>query len=100
MVGELILVAYHVVVLDAVKFSFNFPNFGAICIHLLAGARQVFVKLVDDQCRIPVHHEAFDAKLDGYTESVETCFIFGGVVGGWKMYSKNVSEFVFGRSNE
>ena len=67
MVGELILVAYHVVVLDAVEFSFKFPDFGAICIHLLAGARPVFVKLVDDQRGVPVYHEAFDTELNGYT---------------------------------
>ena len=82
MVGELILVTYHVVVLDAVEFSFKLPDFGAICIHLLAGARPVFVELVDDQRGVSVYDEAFDAELDGYTESVETCFIFGGVVGG------------------
>ena len=82
MIGELILLSYHMVVLDTVEFSFKFPNFGAICIHLLARARPVFVKLVNDQCRITVHHEAFDAELDGYTESMETCFIFGGIVGG------------------
>ena len=100
MVGELILIAYHVVVLDTVEFPFKLPDFGAICIHLLAGARPVFVKLVDDQCRIPVHHEAFDTELDGYTESMETCFIFGGIVGGWKMNSEDVSELVLGRHNE
>ena len=100
MVGELILVAYHVVVLNAVEFSFKLPNFGAICIHLLAGARPVFVKLVDDQRRVPVYHEAFDAELNGYTESMETCFIFGGVVGGWKMYSEDILELIFGRRNE
>ena len=80
MVSELILVAYHVVVFDAVKFSFNFPDFGAICIHLLAGARLVFVKLVDDQRGVPIYHEAFDAELNGYTESMETCFIFGALL--------------------
>ena len=100
MVGELILVAYHVVVLDAVKFSFKLPDLGAICIHLLAGARLVFVKLVDDQCRIPIHHEVFDAELNGYTESVETCFIFDGVVRGRKVYPENVSELIIGRYNE
>ena len=100
MVGELILISYHVVILDTVELPFKLPDFSAICIHLLAGARPVFVEMVDDQCGIPVHHEAFDAELDGYTESVETCFIFSGVVGGWKMYSKNVSELVFGRRND
>ena len=53
MVGELILVAYHVVVLDAIEFTFKLPDFGAICIHLLAGARPVFIKLVDNQRGVP-----------------------------------------------
>ena len=100
MVSELILVSYHVVVLDTVKLFFEFPDLGAVCVHLLTRKGLVFVVLVDDQHGVSVYHEAFDAELDGYMETVETCFIFGGVVGGWKMYSKNVSEFVFGRSNE
>ena len=35
-----------------------------------------------------------------YMESMETCFIFGGVVGGQKVYSENVSELILGRRNE
>ena len=35
-----------------------------------------------------------------YMESMETCFIFGGVVGGWKMYLEYISQLVFGRRNE
>ena len=69
-------------------------------LHLLTGAGPVFVELVDDQRGVPVHHEPFDAELDGYTESVETCFIFGGVVGGRKVYLENVSELILGRRNE
>ena len=67
MVSELILVAYHVVVLDAIEFSFKLLDFGAICINLFTGAGPVFVELVDDQCGVPVFHEAFDAELNGYT---------------------------------
>ena len=70
MIGELILIAYHVVVLDTIELPFKLPDFGAICIHLLAGARPVFVELVDDQRGVSVYHEAFDAELDGYTESM------------------------------
>ena len=94
------MIPYHVVVLDAVEFSFKLPDFDAICIHLLAGARPIFVKLVNDQHGVPVYHEAFDAELNGYTESVETCFIFSSVVGGQKVYPKNISEFILGRHNE
>ena len=82
MVSELILVAYHVVVLDAVEFSFKLSDFSAICIHLLTGARPVFIELVDDQRGVLVYHDAFNAELNCYTESVETRFIFGGVIGG------------------
>jgi len=99
-VGELILIAYHVVVLDTVEFPLKLPDFCTICIHLLTGARPVFIELVDDQREVSVYHDAFNIELNGYTESVETCFIFGGVVGGWKMYSENISELVFSRCNE
>ena len=100
MVGELILIAYHVVVLDTVEFPFKLSDFGAICIHLLIRARPVFIELVDDQRGVPIHQEAFDTELNGYTESVETCFIFGGVVGGRKVYLENVSELILGRRDK
>ena len=96
MVGELILISYHVVVLDTVELPFEFPDFGAICVHLLARAGPIFVELVDDQRGVSVHHEVFDTELNGYTESVETRFIFGGVVGGRKMYAENISELILG----
>ena len=100
MVGELILITYHVVVLDTVEFLFKLPDFSAICIHLVTGAGPVFVELVDDQCEVSVYHEAFDAELDGYTEAVETRFIFSGIVGGRKVYPENISELILGRRNE
>ena len=65
MVGELILISYHVVVLDTVELPFEFPDFGAICIHLLTRTGLIFVNLVDDQCGVSIYHEAFDIELDG-----------------------------------
>ena len=100
MVGKLILTSYHVVILDTVEFPFKLPNFGAIWIHLLAGARLVFIELVYDQRGVPVYNDAFNAKLNGYTESMETCFIFSGVIGGQKMYLENISELILGRCDE
>ena len=82
MVGELILISYHVVILDTVELPFKLPDFGAVCVHFLTGTGPILIVLVDNQHGIPIYHEAFDAELDGYTESVETCFIFGGIVGG------------------
>ena len=84
------------VVLDTVELPFEFPDFGAICVHLLTRAGPVFVELVDDQRGVSVYHEAFDAELNGYTESMETRFIFSGIVGGQKMYSENISELILG----
>ena len=63
---------YHVVVLDTVELPLEFPDFGAICVHLLTRTGSVFVELVDDQDGVFVYHEAFDVELDGYTESAET----------------------------
>ena len=87
-------------VLDAVEFPFNLPDFGAVSIHFLTGAGPIFNKLIDNQRGIPVYHEAFYAELDGYSEAVETCFVFRGVVGDREVYAKNVSEFIPCRCNE
>ena len=86
MVSELILIVYHVVVLNTVELPFKLSDFGIVCVHLLTGAGPIFVDLVDGQHGVSVYHEPFDAELDGYMESMETCFIFDGVVGGQKMY--------------
>ena len=88
------------VVFDTAELPFEFPDFGTICVHLLTGAGPVFVELVDDQGGVTVYHEAFDAELNGYTESMETHFIFTDVVGGRKMYSENISELILGWHNE
>ena len=40
------------------------------------------------------------SELNGYMESLETRFVFGGVVGGQKVYLENVSELILGRRNE
>ena len=100
MIGELILISYHVVVLDTVELPFEFPNLSAVRVHLLTGIGPIFVDLVDDQRGVSVYHEAFDTELDGYTKSMETCFILRGVVGGWKMNWEDITELVLSWSNE
>jgi len=47
-VGELILISYHVVVLDTVELPFEFSDLGAVRVHLLTGIGPIFVDLVDD----------------------------------------------------
>ena len=100
MVSELILISYHVVVLDTIELPFKLPDFGAISVHLIVGTRPIFVKLVDDQRGVPVYHKAFDAELNSYTESMETCFVFGVVVGGRKVYLEDISELILSRHDE
>jgi len=56
--------------------------------------------LVDDQHGVSVYHKAFDAELDGYTEAMETCFVFRSIVGDREMYAKNISEFILCRCDE
>ena len=68
--------------LDTVELPFEFLDLGVVRVHLLTGTGPIFVDLVDDQRAVFVYHEVFDAKLDSYTKSMETCFIFRGVVGG------------------
>ena len=76
----MVLISYHVVILDTIELPFKLPDFGVVCIHLLTRTRLVFIELVDDQRGVPIYHDAFNIELNGYTESMETCFIFGGVV--------------------
>ena len=94
------MISYHVVVFDSIELPFKLPDFGAVCVHLLTGTGPIFIELIDNQRGIPVYHEAFDAELDGYTEAVETCFIFRGVVGDQEIYAKNISEFILCRCDE
>ena len=88
------------VVLDTIELPFKLPDFDAVCVHLLTRIGLVLVELVDNQHGVSVHHEAFDAKHDDYTKTMETCFIFYGIVGGWKVYPEDIAEIFFGRRNE
>ena len=88
------------VVLDVVEFHFKLPDFGAVCVHFLTRTEPIFIELIDNQRGIPVYHEAFDAELDSYTEAMETCFVFRGVVRDREMYAKNISEFILHRCDE
>ena len=56
-----------------------------VSVHLLVGAIPVFVELIDHECRVAVHLEAFNAELDSYTETVKCRFVFSGIVGCWEV---------------
>jgi len=63
-------------------------------IHLATGIRPIFVGLINDQCGVTIYQEAFNAKFDGNTETMETSFVLSGVIGGWKMNSEDISEVI------
>ena len=60
----------HMEVFDSIELIFKFSYRHAVSIRLLVGVASVFVELVDDKCGVTVHHEAFNAKLHGYTKTV------------------------------
>ena len=86
--------------LDAVKFAFQFSDFGVVGIHVFTGTGPVLVNLVDDQGGVAKNHKAFYAELNGDTKAVEACFVFGSVVGGQKVDPKYIAELILGGSNE
>jgi len=82
------------VVFNTVEFALQLSDFRAVSIYLVIGTRPIFVDLINDQCGVTVYQEAFNAKFDGNTETMETSFVLGGVIGGWKMNLEDISEVI------
>ena len=70
------------VVFNIVEFSLQLFDFRAVSTHLVTGTRPIFVDLINDQCRVTVYQEAFNAKFDGNMETMETSFVNGGIIRG------------------
>ena len=70
------------VVFNTVEFALKLSDFRAVSIHLVTGTRPIFVDLINDQCGVTIYQEAFNAKFDGNTETMETSFVLGDVIGG------------------
>ena len=64
------------------RISLQLSHFRAISIHLVTGTRPIFVDKINDQRRVTIYQEAFNAKFDGNTETMETSFVLGRVIGG------------------
>jgi len=90
----LVLISYDVVVFDTVELALQLSDFQAVSIHLVTSTRPIFVDLINDKRGVAVYQEAFNAKFDGNMETMETSFVFGGVIGGWKMNSEDISEVI------
>ena len=71
----------HVVVFDAIEFVFYLSYRGAVSVHILIGAIPILVELIDHKGRVAVHLEAFNAKLNSYTETIKCRLILSGIIG-------------------
>ena len=69
------------VVFDTVELALQLSDFRVVSIHLVTGTRPIFVDLINDQCRVTIYQEAFNAKFDGNTKTMETNFILSGIIG-------------------
>ena len=54
----------------------------------------MFVDLINDKHGVTVYQEAFNAKFDNNTETMETSFVLGSVIGGWTMNLEDISEVI------
>ena len=60
----------------------------------VTGIGPIFVDLINDKRKVAIYQEAFNAELNGNAETMETSFVLGGVIGGWKMNSEDISEVI------
>ena len=82
------------VVFNTIEFAVQLFDFQVVSIHIVTGTRPIFVDKINDQCRVTIYQEAFNAKFDGNTKTMEISFVLGGVIGGWKMNSEDISEVI------
>ena len=45
------------------------------------GAIPILVELIDHECGVAIHLEAFNAELDSYTETMKCRLVFSGIIG-------------------
>jgi hypothetical protein len=81
-------------VFDTIELAFELPHLSTVSVHLLAGATPIFIELVDYECRVVIHHESFNAKLYGYTKTMQCRLILCGIVGGPEVNLKDVAKLV------
>ena len=84
----------HMEVFDSVELVFKFPYRRTVSIHLLIGAGPIFVELVDDECGVTVHHEAFNAKIEGYMEKVQCRLVLHDIVGCLEVDPMDIAKLV------
>ena len=90
----MVLITNDVVVFNTVELALQLSNFQAVSIHLVTGTRPIFIDLINDKRGVAVYQEVFNTKFDSNTETMETSFVLGGVIGDWKMNLEDISEVI------
>ena len=88
------------VVFNNVELALQLSDFHAVSIHLGTSTRPIFVDLINDKRGATVYQEAFNTKFDSNVETMETRFVLGGIIGGWKMNLEDISEVIPGWRNK
>jgi hypothetical protein len=81
-------------VFHTIELAFELPHLNAVSVHFLAGAAPIFIELVDYECGVAVHHEAFNTKVYSYTETMQCRLILHGIVGGPEVDPKDIVKVV------
>ena len=69
------------VVFNIVEFALQFFDCRAVGVHLITSTGLIFVDLINDKRGVVVYQEAFNTKFNSNTETIETSFVLGGVIG-------------------
>jgi hypothetical protein len=90
LVRLLVVLAGHVIELDAVEFVFEGSHGLAVGLHLVVMAARVLHDLVNHELRVPSHVETLDAQLDGDLEAAKEGLVLSHVVRGGEVEAHHV----------
>ena len=81
-------------VFNTIELAFELPRLGAVSVHLLAGAIPILIEIIDHECGVVVHLEAFDAELDSYKETMKCHLIFSGIIGCLEVLAEDIVKLI------
>jgi len=77
---------------NTIELAFELPHLSAVSVHLLAGVAPIFIELVDYECGVTVHDEAFNTELYNYTETMQCRLVLCGIVRCLEVDPKDVAK--------
>src|SRR6266540_3936605 len=100
LISLVVVVPEYMCQLKSVEGALQFSNLLAVDQHFCAGARVLFLNLVDDQFRITANRQPSDAERYGNTETMEESLIFSSIVGRREVDLENVFKSLTGWEDE